>query len=166
MGPAVTLRLNGKFLIEVDALYKRIGYSRYGSAFSGQYERVKTHADSWELPVLAKYTLSSSKFRPYLASGVSFHHVNGAQSIIQAQINGTWFVSPQDRVYELKRTTNWGGIVAIGAETKLWKVRVLPEIPYTRWSTDIFRSPASPNIETVGTNRDQVEFLIGIMFGR
>jgi outer membrane protein W len=165
LGPAVALRLHPRISVEVDALYKRIGYSRYGSYIS-QYERVKTRADSWEVPVIARYRLLSSRIRPYLAGGFSYHHISSAQSITQALVSGTWFVSPLDRVFELQRTSNWGATVAIGAETKLWKAHLLPEIRYTRWSSDIFRDPASPNRETVGTNRDQVEFLLGIMVGR
>jgi len=166
VGPAVALRLHGRLSIEVDALYKRIGYSRYGTYFNGQYERIKTRADSWEFPVIARYRLLSSRIRPYFASGFSYHHISGAQSTEQAVVGGTWFVFPLDRVYDLQRTSNWGAIVAVGAETRLWGMDILPEIRYTRWSSDIFRDPASPNRETVGSNRDQVEFLVGIMFSR
>jgi hypothetical protein len=166
VGPAVALRLHGKLSIEVDALYKRIGYSRYGSAFSGQYERIKTRADSWEFPVIARCRLLPSRIRPYFASGFSYHYISGARSTDEAVVGGTWFVFPLDRVYELQRTSNWGAIVAVGAETSLWGMDILPEIRYTRWSSDIFRDPVSPHIETVGSNRDQVEFLVGIMFSR
>ncbi len=61
IGPSVEVRIHGGFAVELDAIYRRLGSSgAFGSRASAEgpisFYTFRERDNSWELPVLAKYT--------------------------------------------------------------------------------------------------------------
>jgi hypothetical protein len=54
VGPMAQIALPLSFAVEVDALYKRIGYSALSTATATSGTFVRVRANSWEFPILLK----------------------------------------------------------------------------------------------------------------
>ncbi len=133
IGAMVELRLPLGLGIEGDALYRPLGLSRstFGSVSS-------LDVSSWEFPVLGKYRFPFPIVKPYIEAGPSFRHVGGSVS------------------YLSKAGFALGG----GVEVKLLKVRLSPELRYTRWGRDGVANVSPAAVSNV----NQAEFLVGISF--
>ncbi|MGA2260540.1 MAG: outer membrane beta-barrel protein [Acidobacteriota bacterium] len=173
VGPAIELRLRTRLTVEFDALYRHTGYRMFWQVVNVS-ARDKTVTDSWEFPLVARYRVFSARISPIVTAGVTFRHLYNLHSIYESAITPTYYSQQQlDSARELRTKNNWGGVAGIGIETRIWKIRVLPQMRYTRWNSDAFRDPYwSPGVpldnrsgETVKSSRDQFDFLIGIMFG-
>lgn len=165
LGPVVEIRLRSRLSVETGALYRRIGYTREGGdLFPGMTERVKTRANSWQFPVAAKYWFPSTRISPYLGCGFSYQHLSDVETRTEAFTDEGMSVYPDLRTRELRATSNWGGIVVGGFETRAWKLRISPEIRYTRWGSDVFLSPSwsAGYDESIRSNRNQVDILLSI----
>jgi len=170
VGPSFELRLNDRVGIEVDALYKRIGYS--GRSFCGlrcqpqlpcqtclpirgisTFEDVK--GNSWDFPMMAKFRFGQ-RLHPYLAGGfvlrrvgsLDVRGVNTSQELQSGRIINTPFTSG------LPSDTLAGLTVAAGIEFGISRLRLLPEFRYTGWTQN-----GDPRFEP-----NQAEFLLGILF--
>ena len=132
IGPVVEVGLGSHAAIEGNALY-----SRFGSGISGF--RVRGH--SVEFPVLGKYyfTRTDAGIRPFAAGGVAFRNI--------------WFDRIGSRVVGSTEPAI-GAVAAAGVSFPLWKLKLAPEVRYTRWGG--FNSPA--------TNPNQLQVLLGITF--
>jgi hypothetical protein len=138
VGPSIELELPARFALEGSLLYSRFG-SSLGTA------NLRVRGDSLELPVVGKYYFSrrDGEVRLFAGSGYSFRRI--------------WF---DGRRFE--RLTGIGdssdldiGVVAAGGiSLRAWRLRVAPELRYTRWGGDNF--PA--------TNPNQLQVLVGITF--
>jgi hypothetical protein len=136
-GGMVELRLPTEWSIEVDALYDPL---RYGQAFifpNGILNGVERDpVITWEFPLLAKYRFRWHAWRPFLEAGPSFRtagNLNGANP------------------------SHFGAAVGAGAETRLGKFRIAPEVRYIRWAGD------GPFY--VQTRPDQIELLTSFTTG-
>jgi hypothetical protein len=138
IGAAVEAELINRIAVEGNALYSRFG-SSLGLA-GGQ----RIRGDAWSFPVLGKYYLAGrdNLVRPFAAGGVEFRKI--------------WFDSS-------RRPRGFGGdssdlgigaVASGGVALRAWRLKVAPEIRYTRWGGDNF--PA--------TNDHQVQVLLGIGF--
>src|ERR1700754_2179206 len=74
IGPTVEFHLPARFSIEVDALYKRIGYEYQQTATAGVTE-TRTVANSWEFPAMVKWEVLPGPVRPFVDAGASFRHI-------------------------------------------------------------------------------------------
>jgi hypothetical protein len=91
---------------------------------------------TWEFPVLAKYRFSLAIMSPFIEAGPSFR--------ASGNLNGT---SPSK-----------GGLtVGVGVEKQVWRMRITPQVRYTRWTRDTGGDPV--------TKPDQIEFLVGFSAG-
>ena len=153
VGPAVEFHLPFGFGIELDALYKRLNYSSSASAASSS-----TTANTWEFPLQLKHRFGAGPVKPYLAAGASFRHVSGIK-----QVTNFFTSSPStstDHPAEFDNRFTAGFVASGGIEFGSGHFRVAPEVRYTRWGWDNFRSLDS----LLKSNADQTEFLIGITF--
>jgi hypothetical protein len=125
--------LGGRFAVEGNALY-----SRFGSAFGS----VRAH--SAEFPVLGKFYFADrgAGLRPYASSGFSLRHL--------------WLENRGRGVGQRVGQTELGvGAVAAGGVTvRAWRLKISPELRYTRWGGYNFPS----------TNLNQLQALVGITF--
>jgi len=136
LGPMVELDLPLGFGVEVDALYRRVGYE--GPAGRGPLAgEVGEFKDGlWDFPVIAKYKFPGAVGRPYIGGGWTYRRLN-----------------------ELLRFTSSsnGFVLAAGVRINAPALKISPEVRYTRWANDDIQ----PGFRT---NRNQTEILVGITF--
>ena len=143
VGPTAELHLPWGFGVEVDALYRRFDYTNVVGSTTGALGSVATVGD-WEFPLLLKYRFPAKVVRPYVDAGVAFDRLSGLASTVSG--------SPE-------KGTTMGAVLGAGLDVHLAIVHILPEIRYTRWTSQHF------NISNVlSSNQNQAEFMVGITF--
>ena|ERR1700733_10781290 len=158
VGPTVQLNLPFRFSIEVDALYKRLGfdYNQFGGPGSPTF--TSTTANSWEFPVLGKWAVLPGPVRPFIDFGANFRHISGIDQIKSTAAAVNVNVSS---VPEFHKDFDIGATFGAGVEFKVGWLRVSPEFRYTRWGTENFRDPVSDLLQT---NKNQGDFMVGLTF--
>jgi hypothetical protein len=162
-------RLTNAFGFEVDALYHRMGYVAIVNFFdsaSGNFSNseIDVKGNSWDFPIMAKYRFGRA-VRPYVAGGGVLRHVGPVhgrgEQTIGSLVTRTSSTSPLDTTEpsELRKRFYTGLTAAGGIEFVAGRLRVLPELRYTRWTANITGPGGllrfAPN---------QAEFIIGVLF--
>jgi opacity protein-like surface antigen len=129
IGPMLEVRLPLGLGIEFDALYRR--WNAEGVLNPGS-------ASTWEYPLYGKFRVPGIIVRPYAGAGINFQHLGDVGKFL-----GGTSVDKNRR----------GFLGAAGLEFKVPKVRISPEVRFTRWSN------SGPIRAT-----NQVDFLIGLSF--
>jgi hypothetical protein len=142
VGPAVEIYLPLHLSVEADGLYRREDITRQFSAILKGGSR---EFGVWEVPILAKYRLSSSLVGPFLELGPSFRAIQGG--------------APEFRRPDTPTGLSTAGVTAgAGLSVKLRHLNFGPEFRYSRWGSDDKRT------NTIPSHRNQVEFLVGLSF--
>ena len=161
VGPTIQFNLPARFSIEVDALYKRLGY-QYDQSLPNRTVFSKTVANSWEFPALVKFAILPGPVRPFVDAGASLRHISGIEQLRRTVNAG---LAPVDvrlnNATEFNRRNDVGLVFGGGLEFKLGHLRITPELRYTRWGSENFRDPLNALLRT---NRNQGDFLLGITF--
>jgi opacity protein-like surface antigen len=161
VGPTIEFHLPGRLSLEVDGLYKRVGYNFVGSDSTGNQLTAKTTANSWEFPITGKFEITPGPLRPFIQAGVSVRNISGirqVQDIVQAgTLNQVTVSSPA----EFNTDTDLGFVFGGGVSIKAGRLRISPQIRYTRWGSENFRDPLHSLLHT---NLNQADFLLGITF--
>jgi hypothetical protein len=140
VGAMIELHLPLGLSVEADGLYHPLNFASENLASALGVFRSVTNISSWEFPIVGKFRLPFPIVKPYAELGPTFRHVGG---------NLTYF-------------SNTGLTAGIGVEVKLGRVRVGPEIRYTRWGGD---APPGQGVGFLApSNVNQGVFLIGISF--
>ena len=159
VGPMVEFRLPLGFGIEADALYKRINYTLTATGSNGQaVSGSLTTANTWEFPLQLKHRFAPGPIAPYLAAGASFRHVSSLKQITDFFTGGQ--PASTNHPNELSNRFTAGLVVSGGIQFGSGHFRVAPELRYTRWGWENFRSPGG----LLTSRPDQAEFLVGITF--
>ena len=157
VGPMVGIRLPHGFGLEVDVLYKRIGFNLQ----QGSVSLMQTHVtgNSWEFPIVGtfRHRLSRSA-TPYVGAGVSFRQVSGVSTSTVTSFFGQVTTSTGTNSEVLNNRSSSGAVFSAGAELRVFFLRIAPEIRYTRWGSDRNLDPF------LYSNQNQSEILLGIVF--
>ncbi len=146
VGPTLGVRLPLGFSVEGDALFNR--QSLNIGQFAG-FTAVNTHSDSWQFPVMLKFTPGHQLVAPVLGAGVAVRHINDFGNVSSFLLNGT-------------TSSNSVGFVAGGGfRLKVGPVNITPEVRYTRWGGNSF-SQALLNL--LPLNRNEASVLVGVTF--
>jgi opacity protein-like surface antigen len=153
LGGTAELNLPFGLGVELDLLYHRLNYEAQGTT-GGQATQRTVTANAWDFPLLLKWKTGLRPLQPFFTVGPTFR---GLTNLSQA---GSFFNSDRggDPI-ELERKANTGFTVGMGLRVGN-KAAFSPEVRYTRWGWDNFRDPLS----LLKSNRDQVEFLVGLTF--
>jgi hypothetical protein len=127
-GVLVETPIGKRLSIEVDGLYRRLRYKNDPSVLV-----------TWEIPVQAKYTLSTRTLMPFVEGGPSFR--------VAGNLNSS-------------NPSHYGTTVGVGTDIGLKRFRIAPAVRYTRWAEDGPKLISGP----VLTRQNQVELLVGISF--
>jgi len=144
IGAMLELHLPLGLGIEADASYHPLNltqqiYIAPGSSPSGTFQN-SINVNSWEFPILGKFHLLHLPLvKPYVEAGPSFRALAQAASYFSSS----------------------GFTVGVGIELKTWRLRIEPDIRYTRWGSD---SASSIAAGSTPSNVNQAAFLVGIGF--
>ena len=143
VGPMIELRLPMHLSVEFDALYRplHLTVSNFIASGTGTTITVNGTANSWEFPILGKYHFLGGPIKPYIEAGPSFRSVRQF-ALGTPQLSSAGFTA--------------GG----GIEVGVLKLKVAPELRYTRWAGDSNSSAFGVPVSNV----NQAEFLVGISF--
>lgn len=164
IGPTMEIRVVTRWAVELDALYNRTDYSGFVGIQSPVYPigvgviSSSAVVNSWEFPVMVKHRFSFDRVGLFVDAGPSFRYVG-----VSSQVTSTIFGAPPnvtsfttDHPNELQNRFSAGFTVGGGIELHYGKLRISPEVRYTRWGF--------PNIEqgALASNPDQLTFLLGL----
>lgn len=175
-GPTVQFDVNPKLSLNVDFLYRRLGYDSgievitqntdedegddNSEWVSGNYER--TRGDLWDVPIMVRYyrgpVEDEDGRRAFVAGGVTLRTLSGIRSFNQAvnedglSDSNTVPATPlHSTIPGLTAGLGWQFRDEIG-------VKVDIEVRYTRWLQRFFDSP------TGQSNLNQAEVMLGLSF--
>ena len=148
IGPTVELRLGRGFAFEVDALYR--GYSAVNAYASPQvilpginlvptFSSNRQNTKVWDFPLLLKYRFTAGRVHPFVALGYTRSHessdVNGSFTCLgTADACSASNLSPYYHNFTYKGSYNREGATAgVGVEFKYGKIKIAPEVRYTRF---------------------------------
>jgi hypothetical protein len=143
IGPMVELHLPLSLSIEADALYRPVNLSSDVQIAPGPGPIIHSsqNVSTWEFPALGKFRFPLLPIlKPYVEAGPSFRKPGSGLS---------WF-------------SNYGGTIGGGVELKLLRLRIAPEVRYTRWGSDDHPPPGV--VFFPPSKQDQAEFLVGLSF--
>ena len=139
IGPVIELGLPLGLSVEADALYRPLNLTVDHTIVPQPFTRTATDIASWEFPILGKYHFFRTPgLHPYVEAGPIFRAIG----------------------HEAPYLSNSGAALGGGVDIQIWKLRIMPELRYSRWGHD----SASAVISTFPSNLNQAEFLIGIGF--
>ncbi|MCZ2152403.1 MAG: PorT family protein [Bryobacterales bacterium] len=150
-GPTASINFPAGVSVQADILYKRFSYGR-PAGFIGDLPRKDTSGNSWEFPILLKWT-ARGRIAPFLDAGASFRNWSGYGRI------GNFITGSNSG--EIDTGNNVGFVTGGGLALKLGSLRIEPEIRYTRWSVNNFEDGLRNLLKT---NRNQAEVLVGFTF--
>jgi hypothetical protein len=132
-GAMVEVGLPWHFALEVDGLYRPLGYTFAGIEPDGTLNSVSpATVVTWEFPILAKYRFAFRGVTPFVEAGPSFRTTGNLNSA---------------------NPSHHGITAGLGVEMHVHRLNIAPAVRYTRWAED---PPHS-----VQTIPDQLAFLVG-----
>lgn len=161
-GLTVNARIYGSFWVNFGAVYRYGGYDTSDSINDAQGTLFieRTRARIFDFPLLVRYAGPRFRWNKH-----AFYEVGGAIrdasniKVSDAAVtnNGPFCCAPPSTL--TIRHIGEGAVVGTGLTGRdEFGIVVSPEIRYTRWMDDMFRSP------TVATQRDQLEITISFGF--
>jgi hypothetical protein len=155
VGPALGVSLGSRFAAELSALYQPFSFRQ--SNVIGVISSSKTTGSLWQFPLLLKYRILEGPIAPYIAVGPSFQLVtNITENSITILAPATVVSHPQP-----DRRLIAGFATGAGFGFSLGRLRISPEVRYTRWAAENFNFTESNH---VGTNLNQVQLLVAFLF--
>ena len=153
VGPTAELHLPFGLGIEVDALYRHFNYQNViGSGLNALTSLNSTGA--WEFPLLLKYRFHGELARPYVDAGVAWDTLSGLTTTVANSASNLTLVNPSGE----HNSFTTGFVMGAGLDIHL-VVHIMPELRYTRWTSQHF------NISNVvNSNQNQAEFMVGVTF--
>jgi hypothetical protein len=146
VGPTLGVRLPLGFSLEGDALFRReklnIGPFNVPSSLN-------PNSDSWQFPVMMKYTGGRKTFSPVAGAGVTVRHLNNFNAIPGFLFSGS-------------TSANTVGFVgAAGLRLRMGPVDITPELRYTRWGGNNLTQSL---LSFLPLSRNEASVLVGVTF--
>ena len=158
IGPTAEVHLPLHLSIEVDALYRRNGFSVVGNDVTNAYN-IKAGVSDWQIPFLLKYEAKVLPVRPFVDTGIVYRHVGGlsASQLVTPDVCLLSSGCPIP-VSATSRSNTAGYALGGGVTFKLAHLRIPPEIRFTHWLSSAFVIPY------IGTGSNQADLLVGVTF--
>ncbi len=170
VGATAELDLPFHLAVKADVLYRRLGFGSNSTilvpAGGGAMTTTSaTTANSWELPLLGKYSVGKlGPLQPYVEGGVAFRALQGVQqttvlacpACLTPVHQTTQTNSPSESSHKFTKGITAGA----GLEFRHLLVGVFGELRYTRWTADAFSAPDGG----LNSLRNQADLLVGVTF--
>jgi hypothetical protein len=159
IGPTIDIGLPFGLGFEVDALYSRQGFVASNSSSLGS-TTISQHANAWEFPLLLKYTTPFPIVKPFLEVGYAPRHISGTLDTFGSFLSSptgqmTAFNNHSDVAY-----TSHGLVLGGGVAINAGRVRIAPQIRYTRWNSSAFGFNFGDG-PSFSATQNQVDILVG-----
>jgi len=169
VGPAVEVSLPLGLAVEFDALYKRLNYNSSSSvsniSFAGIQEQHNI-ISRWDLPLLIKYRVRRFALTPYISGGINTNYIVNTTEISRAgfvPLGAPLTLGPPIKSgnppAELRHRSSKGGVISGGFEFRYRRIRLAPELRYTRWAHENFHETALGRFRS---NLHQAEILLAV----
>lgn len=169
VGPSADFELPLHFSLEIDALYRRFGYS-YAFVVPivpGSLTVTRERDNSWEFPVVAKFHLPI-RGHPFSGIGVAPRILSGRTD--QSGYTTDYFTRLPSQPFSGSYKTNYdptvGLVVAGGVELDVGRLRLTPQVRYTRWNArfldETVRNTGFLGLESYQAPQSQADVMIGI----
>jgi len=161
-GPTMELGLPLRLSLEADLLYQHVGYnSGFSGPMSSSTDRVR--ANAWEIPVLLKYRPRFPILRPFVEAGVAPRLMSGAT--VDSTYTSVDFLTGAVTSGRSHGSADWsnsvGTVVGGGVQFSAGRLRLAPEVRYTRWH-DTPIAASGPYGYEFHSAQNQVDLLMGI----
>lgn len=147
VGPTLGVRLPLGLSVTGDALFTRLSVS----ANSGS---VSVSANSWEFPVLLRFTAGNGPIAPFVGAGVSVRHLSDFGDIGP-------FLTNSASSNSVVSGPSVGFALGGGLQFHAGPLHISPEIRYTHWGSNQI-SNAFRNV--IHTNDNEGQILVGVTF--
>lgn len=129
VGPMLEVGLPFHFAVEADALYSRLGNTFYFPGIANEAD-IRTIANSWQFPLLARYRVPVARVTPSLSFGLAPRYAYGRINTIH------YGYYPGDVTFFSSEWHAWDHALVFGAgiAAKAGPFRIAPEIRYLRWN--------------------------------
>ncbi len=150
VGPTLGIRLPLGLSVAGDALFTRLSLSTN----SGSPSSVSVSANSWEFPVLLRFTAGHGGIAPFVGAGVSVRHLSDFGNIGP-------FLTNSANSNSITSGPSVGFALAGGLQFHAGPLYINPEIRYTHWGSNQI-SNAFNNV--IRTNDNEGQILVGLTF--
>ena len=162
VGATLEVGLPHGLSLEGDALYHRQGYFYTFYTGSFFYETYGERDNTWELPLLLKYTLRRRTMNPFVEAGATARMIAGRTTAI-SQNDFAILGPPSIAAYQASYSPSAGFVVGAGPRFHVGSLRFAPQIRYTRWLTaPVWGADGARIGGTFSSNLNQVDLLVGI----
>ncbi|MGD1094199.1 MAG: hypothetical protein ABSB35_19710 [Bryobacteraceae bacterium] len=160
VGPEVEIGLPFGLGVEVDALYRREGYSSSFSNFAGS-NYSQERANSWEFPMLLKYKFPFALIKPFVEGGYAPRVINGTVNNNGFTVNLQTGQQMYGQSHYSTNDASQGLVIGGGVQLSVGRLLISPEVRYTRWNNQpvLVVEPDGP---TFGSSQNQVDILVGL----
>jgi len=140
LGPMAELSLPFGLAVEFDAMYRPMNYTLTTTVIpqTSSSVSVNNQVGSWEFPLLLKYKFAFPVIHPFVEAGPSFRATGSGAS-----------------------PSNHGITIGGGLEAHLLRIKIAPQLRFTRWGSNNITSNLPPQPLT---NLNQAEFLVSLAF--
>jgi hypothetical protein len=168
IGPAVDIRLPRRLGFEVDALYRRFGYTSTFSSCCGS-SITRERANSWEFPLILKYRFPSLAVSPYAGAGYVPRMVHGSRVSSGRYLSGMTSNPPAD-VYtyyfnqqsSIDYPVTHGVTAAGGIEFGGRHLRLSPEFRFVHWNSPFLQEVGGDGSYFIESSQNEFFILLGI----
>jgi hypothetical protein len=161
VGPMATVGFGHEFSIEVDGLYRRVGYESMSTGlFISEVSATRLRGNSWEFPILLRRTVWRGVYGRMGYAPRVIHGSGHVSSVNVASLNPLTYSRTERDTPGLWDTTH-GAVGAAGIERRIGRVRIAPEVRYVYWNKPAVQEYGSRGF-TILSSQHQVDFLIGI----
>jgi hypothetical protein len=157
VGPMLEVSLPFHFAFEADALYSRLGNTFYIPLIANEAD-IRTIANAWQFPLLAKYRVTVSRVSPFASIGLAPRYASGRRNTIH------YGYYPGDVTFS---SVDWHAhdralVLGAGIGIRTGHISVTPELRYPKWNVP--RNPGSHDLAYYlwPSHSYEVQFLVGI----
>ncbi len=168
VGPKVEVRLPLRLSVEVDALYRRFGFTGYEESCCG-FAVTRERANSWEFPMILKYRLPVPLVHPFVGVGYSPRVVNGTDvsygsflSYISGNPPTIIYTSFTNQRSNTSYSATHGIVVSGGVNLDVGHVRFSPEVRYVHWNAPFLNEFGGDGSFRFVSNQNEAFVLLGI----
>lgn len=148
VGPTVGLKLPLGFSVTGDALFTRLTIDVRAAAASAS-----AHANSWEFPVMLRFTAGSQWLAPVLGAGFSVRHLSDFGNI------GDFITGSPNSPAVVGKSNTVGFVLGGGLRFKAGPLSITPELRYTHWGANNISSAFH---QVLRTNENEGQILLGL----